>query len=334
MDEDGYNDAPREPASDQLELESERQRRHSLTTQSDPTPYLSSGTSTSNTVYTQPGSSAPLASSFPPPPTRPVPAPPITEHEQRRPSWTALPPIEDYSLRLPPILVPESSKALLPTPPEHSHAVFSTGSGSASYARQAPSYNHAGPSEPQVSSKRTESSSQQWRSYQRDHSHTPTASTSSSYSANSQSGFSERSAVSLSSGPSDGKRDNPMSISSLLNDQLRLPVDTEDDHPRRHHQQHVQEEPMMDVDKPEHAEEINDEAMANFTPFSSEQTIRPASSRKHSPPSTTATRDVDIRSRTPHYNDYAPSRDEGTSRKAKKDSSRWTRKKTVDPDSE
>lgn len=334
VDDDGYNDAPRESMSDHLTSESEPQRRHSLTTQPEPPLYLPSGASTSNSIYTQSGSAPLSSSSVPPPPSRPVPGPPVSDYGQRRPSWT-LPPIEDYSLRLPPILVPEASR-VLPTPPESAYTVLPTGHRSGSYGHH-PSLDsrHRGSYDPRGSSssssyKRAESSNQR-NTYQRDHSHTPTASTSSSYSTNSQSGFSERSAASLSSGASDGKRDNPMSISSLLNNQLRLPVDPEDDGPRG---QQTQEQPRMDVDQTENVgNEAQDEIMANFTPFSSEQTIRPASSRKHSPPPPTRTvaRDVDIRSRTPHY---APSHQAETSRNGKKSQSRWTRKKATDQDSE
>ncbi|KAG8778367.1 hypothetical protein FRC15_010837, partial [Serendipita sp. 397] len=141
---------------------------------------------------------------------------------------------------------------------------------------------------------------QQWRSppaQQREHSHTPTASTSSSlssYSTNSHSGFSERSEASggsFSSGHSagalggrdGGKRSNPMNISSLLNEQLRLPKEDADAHrgvpPMKDGENEVE---MRDEAREEDVSMMID----GMTPFSSEQTIRPASSRKNSPPPT------------------------------------------------
>ncbi|KAG8807986.1 forkhead box protein, partial [Serendipita sp. 399] len=127
----------------------------------------------------------------------------------------------------------------------------------------------------------------QWRTphgHQREHSHTPTASTSSSYSTNSHSGFSDRSEESGSLGSSGhigstiggGKRSNPMNISSLLNDQLRTPKEEGDPLTEVEMKHEVQKEEDGDVSM----------MLDGMTPFSSEQTIRPASSRRDSPPPT------------------------------------------------
>ncbi|PVF93341.1 hypothetical protein CPB86DRAFT_114086 [Serendipita vermifera] len=151
------------------------------------------------------------------------------------------------SLRLPPLHLPnqQSSAGLaLPTPPSSSRTL--------TFGTRSPSNDYSG--EPKFSSYRT-------------HSHTPTPSSSSLSSNQSQaSSTSQTSSSNLHYGqPTNGKnRGNPMSISSLLNEGMKL----ED-------KATYKEDTSMDIDDTVATKaEDSHVTMGDFTPFSSEQTIR------------------------------------------------------------
>ena len=201
---------------------------------------------------------------------------------QDGPMEMTLPPLGDFSVRLPPLQIPNPAQPL-PTPPSSSRTVIfgSIGTVANGYAHDySLNTNYKGARG----------------------SHTPTASSSSSYST--------QSFGSASTSASSGSRPNPMSISSLLNGDRhsgiisgvildafdKMDVDTEDvhGHDQSSHELPTQKKKDRDVEM----------RRGEVTPFSSDQTLRPPSPDEDQPPrshgrrSTTPVAPIDQRQRT------------------------------------
>lgn len=183
-----------------------------------------------------------------------------------------LPPIEDYSLRLPPLQIPHHAQPL-PTPPSSTRTAIFNGIGSDGTK----GYSHP--------------------SYQvRRGSHTPTASSSSSYSTQSYG--------SASTSASSSGRANPMSISSLLNGSrgssgattvnngsavgamLEEKFDKMDVEMEDARSQIIREMPPQQP--PQQKKKDTEMRSGKITPFSSDQTLRPPSPEYEEPPTSTS----------------------------------------------